>query len=70
MFASIHVEQDKSGVHQAPRHLAVFVTGMHASTPFRERGAFLGRGDMTASHFSMFSERPLEVEKSTAIGFA
>ena len=67
MFESIQVEQDRSGVHHASRQWAVFVTGIQVSPPDNEGGAFLGMGEMTASHFSTLSLRPLLEAKSATL---
>ena len=67
MLESIQVEQDRSGVHHAPRQRAAFVTGMQMSLPDSERGAFLEEGEMTDSHFSTLSLRPLLEAKSSTL---
>ena len=67
MLESIQVEQDRSGVHHAPRQQAAFVAGIQMSLPDSERGAFLEEGEMTDSHFSTLSLRPLLEAKGRGI---
>ena len=67
MLESIQVEQDRSGVHHAPRQRAAFVAEMQMFLPDSERGAFLEEGEMTASHFLVLSLRPLLEAKSSTL---
>ena len=63
MLESIHLTQEGEEDHQAPRHLAVWETGMSIpSILMWDR--FLGfEGEMTASHFSVLRQRFLELAK-------
>ena len=60
IFFSIRLEQERLGVHHAPRHRAVSTRGMLTPSEIMEEEADCWDGETIASHLSKLRTRPLE----------